>query len=132
VAAGLAKGVRKGGCPLSPPACIVWGGETTVTVRGSGKGGRNTELALSAALALDGWPHTLVMALATDGTDGPTDSGGAVATGDTVRRARAVGLDPWALLQDNDSYSFFEPLGDLIRTGPTGTNVNDLLFILVG
>jgi hydroxypyruvate reductase len=131
VAAALAKGIRAHGDPLSPPACLVWGGETTVTVRGEGKGGRNQELALAAALALDGWPDVLMMALATDGTDGPTDGAGAVITGETVPRAQTLGLDPWAALEANDSYSFFDTLGDLIRTGPTGTNVNDLLFVLV-
>jgi hydroxypyruvate reductase len=131
VAAALAKGVRADGDPLSPPACLVWGGETTVTVRGEGKGGRNQELALAAALALDGWSDVLIMALATDGTDGPTDAAGAVVTGETMARARELGLDARVLLAANDSYHFFEPLSDLIRTGPTGTNVNDLLFILV-
>jgi len=131
VAAALAKGVRTHGDPLSPPACLVWGGETTVTVRGKGQGGRNQELALAAALALEGWPGVLVMALATDGTDGPTDAAGAVVTGETVARARASGLDPRAALAANDSYPFFDALGDLVRTGPTGTNVNDLLFVLV-
>jgi hydroxypyruvate reductase len=132
VAAGLAKGMHTYGDPLSPPACLVWGGETTVTVRGEGKGGRNQELALAAALAVEGWSHVLIMALATDGTDGPTDAAGAVATGDTIGRARELGLDPWAAMESNDSYHFFEALGDLIHTGPTSTNVNDLLFILVG
>ncbi len=136
VAAGLVKGVRADSDPVAPPACLVWGGETTVTVRGDGKGGRNQELALAAALALDGWPHVLVMALATDGTDGPTDAAGAVATGDTLRRAQDLGLDPWAALEANDSYHFFEALDDgrqggLIQSGATGTNVNDLLFLLV-
>jgi glycerate 2-kinase len=131
VAAGLAKGMHLHSDPLSPPACLVWGGETTVTVRGDGKGGRNQELALAAALALEGWTRVLVMALATDGTDGPTNAAGAVATGDTIGRARELGLDPWAALASNDSYHFFEALGDLILTGPTGTNVNDLLFVLV-
>jgi len=131
VAAALAKGMRIHGDPLPPPACLVWGGETTVTMRGEGKGGRNQELALAAALALDGWPSVLVMALATDGTDGPTDAAGAIATGETVARARALGLDPQAALDANDSYPFFDALGDLILTGPTGTNVNDLLFVLV-
>ena len=131
VAAGLAKGMHTYGDPISPPACLVWGGETTVTVRGQGKGGRNQELALAAALALEGWSQVLVMALATDGTDGPTDAAGAVATGDTIGRARELGLEPWAALESNDSYHFFEALGDLIFTGPTGTNVNDLLFVLV-
>ena len=132
VAAALAKGVRTHGDPLPPPACLVWGGETTVTVRGTGKGGRNQELALAAALALDGWPGVLLTALATDGIDGPTDAAGAVATGETAARARALGLDPRAALAANDSYPFFDALGDLVRTGPTGTNVNDLLFVLVG
>ncbi len=142
VAAALTKGICAHGDPLSPPACLVWGGETTVTVRGEGtvsrrghrpygKGGRNQELALAAALALDGWPDVLVMALATDGTDGPTDGAGAIVTGETVARARTLGLDPWAALAANDSYTFFNALGDLIRTGPTGTNVNDLLFMLM-
>jgi hydroxypyruvate reductase len=132
VAAALAKGVRSYGDPVPPPACLVWGGETTVTVRGAGQGGRNQELALAVALALDGWSDVLVMALATDGTDGPTDAAGAVVTGSTVARSHALGLDPLASLDANDSYPFFSSLGDLIRTGPTGTNVNDLLFILVG
>ena len=131
VAAALAKGLRAHDDPLPPPACIVWGGETTVTIRGKGKGGRNQELALAAALALEGWPGVLLMALATDGTDGPTDAAGAVITGETVARARSMGLDPWAALEANDSYTFFDKLGGLIRTGPTGTNVNDLLFVLV-
>lgn len=131
VAAGLAKGMHAHGDPLCPPCCLVWGGETTVTVRGQGKGGRNQELALAAALALEGWSRVLVMALATDGTDGPTDAAGAVVTGATVGRARELGLDPRTALEANDSYHFFEALGDLILTGPTGTNVNDLLFVLV-
>jgi glycerate 2-kinase len=132
VAAALAKGIRAHGDPLSPPACLVWGGETTVTIRGEGKGGRNQELALEAALALDGWRDVLIMALATDGDDGPTDAAGAIVTGETLARAREMGLGAWAALDANNSYRFFAALGDLIRTGPTGTNVNDLLFVLVG
>jgi glycerate 2-kinase len=132
VAAALAKGIRAYGDPLSPPACLVWGGETTVTVRGEGKGGRNQELALAAALALDGWRDVLIMALATDGSDGLTDAAGAIITGETMACAREQGLDAWAALEANDSYHFFDALGDLIRTGPTGTNVNDLLFVLAG
>lgn len=132
VAAALAKGIRAHGDPIPPPACLVWGGETTVTVRGEGKGGRNQELALAAALALDGWSDVLVMALATDGTDGPTDAAGAIVTGETIARAREEGLDARAALEANDSYHFFDALDALIRTGPTGTNVNDLLFVLVG
>ena len=132
VAAALAKGIRAHGDPLSPPACLVWGGETTVTVRGDGLGGRNQELALAAALALDGWRDVLIMALATDGNDGPTDAAGAIVTGETLPRARERGLDARTALEANDSYHFFDALGGLIRTGPTGTNVNDLLFVLVG
>lgn len=129
VAAALLKEEVASDRPLPRPACLVWGGETTVTVRGSGKGGRNQELALAAALALEGLPDVLLVALGTDGTDGPTDAAGAVATGETIARARARGLDPLAHLENNDAYPFFDALGDLIRTGPTGTNVNDLLFL---
>ncbi len=132
VAAALAKGIRRHGDPLKPPACLVWGGETTVTVRGAGKGGRNQELALAAAQALAGWENVAVMALATDGTDGPTDAAGAVIDGSTVRRARELGLDPQAALKQNDAYPLLAATGDLLRLGPTGTNVNDLLVILVG
>ena len=132
VAAALAKGSRIHGDPLAPPACLIWGGETTVTIHGQGRGGRNQELALAAALALEDWPGVCLMALATDGTDGPTDAGGAVISGETVRQARALGVDPLAAIESNDSYSFFEATGGMIRTGPTGTNVNDLLFLLVG
>jgi glycerate 2-kinase len=134
VGAALAKSIRANNDPIEPPACSVWGGETTVTIRGGGKGGRNQEMALAAALALDGWPDVLVMPLATDGTDGPTDAAGAIVTGDTIARANEQGLDAWAALGNNDSFHFFDVLDPpgLIRTGPTGTNVNDLLFILVG
>ncbi len=131
VAAGLVKEVAAYDRPVARPACLVWGGETTVTVRGEGKGGRNQELALAAALALEGVPNALLVALGTDGTDGPTDAAGAVASGETVADARSLGLDPVASLDNNDSYPFFDALGDLIRTGPTGTNVNDLLFLFV-
>ncbi len=129
VAAALAKELVHYDRPIPRPACLVWGGETTVTVRGSGQGGRNQELALAAALALDGLPGVVLVALGSDGTDGPTDAAGAVATGQTVARARALGLDPAVHLADNDAYPFFDALDDLIRTGPTGTNVNDLLFL---
>ncbi len=129
VAAALAKELVWRDRPVCKPACLVWGGETTVTVRGGGHGGRNQELALAAALAMEGLPDVKLVALGTDGTDGPTDAAGAVATGETVARARALGYDPVAHLENNDAYPFFDALGDLIRTGPTGTNVNDLLFI---
>ncbi len=137
VIAGLAKGLRRGettessGKPLAKPACLVLGGETTVTLRGNGKGGRNQELALSAALALDGWQGLLVASLATDGSDGPTDAAGAFADGYTVARAAQLGMDPNVYLNRNDSYHFFEKLDDLLITGPTNTNVNDLILIFV-
>ncbi len=107
---------------------FIAGGETTVTVRGQGKGGRNQELALAAALALAGHPNCVVGTLATDGIDGPTEAAGAVVTGATLERARALGLDPLAFLDDNNAFPFFAALGDLVITGPTGTNVNDLIF----
>ena len=113
------------------PACCIAGGETTVTVRGVGRGGRNLEAALSAAIALKGRRDIAFAALATDGVDGPTDAAGAVVTGETVDRALRLGMDPERHLQDNDSYTFFAALEDLIITGPTGTNVNDLFFGLV-
>lgn len=110
---------------------MVAGGETTVTVRGQGKGGRNQEMALAAALAIQGLEDVAIVCLATDGTDGPTDASGALAEGDTVARARALGLDPWQHLENNDAYPFFATLGDLLLTGPTNTNVNDLTFVFV-
>jgi glycerate 2-kinase len=132
VAAAIAREIVQSGQPIELPACIIWGGETTVTVKGRGLGGRNQELALAAAIAIEGLPNTLIAALGTDGTDGPTDAAGAIATGQTLDRARALNLDAQAYLADNDAYHFFKPLGDLIITGPTGTNVNDLLVLLVG
>jgi hydroxypyruvate reductase len=113
------------------PACLIVGGETTVTVRGAGRGGRNQEAALAAALVIDGLPNVVISTFATDGVDGPTDAAGAIVTGDTLARARALGLDPQKHLDDNDSYSFFAALSNLVVTGPTGTNVNDLMFGLV-
>ncbi len=129
--AALGKEIALRGIPIRPPACLILGGETTVTVRGKGKGGRNQELALSAAISLEGWEKVTVATLATDGTDGPTDAAGAIVDGTTVRRALERGLSPLVFLQENDSYTFFKALGDLIVTGPTNTNVNDLVFIFV-
>jgi glycerate 2-kinase len=114
-----------------PALAMVSTGETTVTVRGPGRGGRNQELALAAALAVEGCPGIVIASLGTDGIDGPTDAAGAVATGTSVPRALALGLDPRALLAANDSYRFFAALGDHIKTGPTGTNVMDLQIVLV-
>lgn len=131
VLASIAREMATTGQPLAPPACLIVGGETTVTLRGTGQGGRNQELALSAAIALDGLTGTMLAALATDGGDGPTDAAGAVATGETVARARALGLDPLDHLRRNDAYPLFAALDDLLMPGPTGTNVNDLMFVLV-
>jgi glycerate 2-kinase len=131
VAVALVKGIRTHGNPLAPPACLVWGGETTVTLRGKGKGGRNQELALAAALGLDGIDGVAVMALATDGTDGPTDAGGAIVDGSSAGHAAALGWNLYATLAENNAYPLLDATGDLLRIGPTGTNVNDLLVMLV-
>ncbi|HWG91995.1 MAG TPA: DUF4147 domain-containing protein, partial [Candidatus Thermoplasmatota archaeon] len=113
------------------PAALIVGGETTVTVRGNGKGGRNQEVALAAVELLSG-TRALLASMGTDGVDGPTDAAGAIVDGVTFARSRAVGLDFREALLDNDAYAFFEELNDLIRTGPTGTNVMDLAIVLVG
>lgn len=132
VHAAVAKEILKTGNPVSRPACIISGGETTVTIRGEGLGGRNQEFVLAAAIDIDGLENVVVLSGGTDGTDGPTDAAGAVADGDTVKRATKKGLNAESYLQDNDSYHFFEPLGDLIITGPTHTNVMDLRLVMVG
>lgn len=131
VFAALAREELASSRPISRPACIIAGGETTVTLRGHGRGGRNQEMALSGALRLDGLTDVALVCLATDGTDGPTDASGALADGATIMRARALGLDAWAHLENNNAYPFFAALGDLLLTGPTNTNVNDLTFVLV-
>lgn len=131
VHAGIARQVAVHGQPLPAPAVILSGGETTVTVRGRGRGGRNTEFALALALALDGRPGIHAMACDTDGIDGTEDNAGAVIGPDTLARAAAAGVDARARLADNDSYGFFDALGDLVTPGPTLTNVNDFRAILV-
>jgi hydroxypyruvate reductase len=118
------------GRPSRPPVCFISGGETTVTLRGDGLGGRNQEFALACALALDGVSSAAALSGGTDGTDGPTDAAGAIADGRTLERARKLGLDAATFLARNDSYRFFDALGDLIRTGPTGTNVMDVRLLL--
>ena len=128
----VARGIVSTGQPVRRPACVLSGGETTVTIKGTGKGGRNQEFALAAALGIDGLPEVVILSGGTDGSDGPTDAAGAIADGTTVERARDAGLDPAAYLDNNDSNSFFERLGDLLITGPTLTNVMDLRVILVG
>lgn len=111
------------------PFCLIAGGETTVTLSGNGKGGRNQELALAAAIEMNGLHKSMLIALATDGEDGPTDAAGAVVTGEICQRGKRLGLAAPTFLNGNDSYSYFEKLGDLIKTGPTGTNVNDLVLM---
>ena len=160
IAAALAREIAARDRPVARPACVIWGGETTVTVRGGGVGGRNQELALAAAFGIDGLGETWIAALASDGGDGPTDAAGALVTGATLARARAARIDAEKYLAENDSYNFFKTLSasasvpsaplrgssrdashdashgasyghDLIITGPTGTNVNDILFLFM-
>lgn len=128
--AAILKEAIASGRPARPPVCLISGGETTVTLRGDGLGGRNQEFALACALALDGITGAVALSGGTDGSDGPTDAAGAIADGRTLRRAHEAGLDAAALLARNDSYHFFDALGDLIRTGPTGTNVMDVRLLL--
>jgi len=131
VHAGIALGAARNGEPVRPPCVLLSGGETTVTIRGQGRGGRNSEFALSLAIALEGRDGIFALAADTDGIDGGEDNAGALVTPDTLARARALGLDARARLDDNDSYSVFAALSDLIVTGPTLTNVDDFRAILV-
>lgn len=131
VFAAIARQIDATGQPVPRPACVVAGGETTVTLQGDGLGGRNLELALGAVEELDGIADAVLITLASDGGDGPTDAAGAVVTGDTLSRAHTMGMQPIDYLKGNDSYHFFEPLEDLLRTGPTQTNVNDLTFLFL-
>jgi glycerate 2-kinase len=132
VHAAIAREIRESARPLRAPACIISGGETTVTLKGDGKGGRNQEFALAAALALNGQANTVMVSIGTDGSDGPTDAAGAYADSTTLTRAAKLNLSPAAYLANNDSYHFFEALGDLVKTGPTNTNVMDVRLVLVG
>jgi len=140
VLAGIGVEILRTATPLEPPACVIAGGETTVTVVGSGKGGRNQELTLGAAVALDELldggaeseaERVLVATVGTDGVDGPTDAAGAIADGDTVTRGLKAGFDPDRSLAANDTHPFFQALGDLIRIEPTGTNAMDLALVFV-
>jgi len=112
------------------PLCLISGGETTVTVKGAGLGGRNMELALAFAMEIEGKEGITLLSAGTDGTDGPTDAAGAIVDGETIRKAKAAGLDPSEYLNNNDSYNFFKKTGGLFVTGPTGTNVMDMQIIL--
>lgn len=131
VYAALARQIRRYGEPFQPPVALISGGECTVTVRGSGRGGRCSEFLLSLALELEGMPDTYALACDTDGIDGSEDNAGAVATPDSLARAGEAGISAKKLLANNDGYSFFEALNDLVVTGPTRTNVNDFRAILL-
>jgi len=128
VHAAIARELVRTGQPVKLPACIISGGETTVTLKGHGKGGRNQEFVLAAAIDIAGLAETVILSAGTDGSDGPTDAAGAIADGDTLRRKP----DARKFLDDNDSYHYFEALGDLVKTGPTLTNVMDVQLVLVG
>lgn len=132
VHAAIARELTRHGQPVAPPACLLSGGETTVTLRGEGRGGRNQEFALAAAHGIAGFDDVVILSGGTDGTDGPTDAAGALADGSTLERARLRGLDPQRHLEENDAYPLFATLDDLLLTGPTNTNVMDLQLILVG
>jgi hydroxypyruvate reductase len=133
VMAGIARSVRTHGVPVKGPALLLSGGETTVTIGGgkAGRGGRNTEFLLGLAIALAGMPGVWAVAGDTDGIDGTEDAAGGFVGPDTIARAKAAGLDPHAVLAGHDSYGLLDALGDLIRTGPTLTNVNDMRAVLV-
>ncbi len=128
----MAREVAATANPIAPPACLLSGGETTVTICGNGLGGRNMEFALAAAVDIAGCRDMVVLSGGTDGTDGPTDAAGAVSDGLTTARAARMGLDASDFLRRNDSYHFFEALNDLVVTGPTHTNVMDLRIMLIG
>ncbi|NIR47227.1 glycerate kinase [candidate division KSB1 bacterium] len=131
VHAAIAKEILQTGNPVKPPACVISGGETTVTIRGDGKGGRNQEFVLAAALDIAGLHSVVILSGGTDGTDGPTDAAGAICDGRTVERASEQGLNARQHLSNNDAYPFFKKLDDLLMTGPTNTNVIDLRLVLV-
>ncbi|MDA0739509.1 MAG: glycerate kinase, partial [Nitrospirae bacterium] len=126
----IAREIQSSGHPVRRPACLLWGGEPTVTVQGKGKGGRVQELVLSAATRIAGLSNMYVAGFGTDGRDGPTDMAGAIVDGRTIERALKKGLDSLHLLANNDSYGFFEKIHGHIHTGPTGTNVNDVYMLL--
>ncbi|MCD6257836.1 glycerate kinase [Candidatus Aerophobetes bacterium] len=131
VHAAIVKEISSSKNPVSAPACVLSGGETTVKVRGEGLGGRNLEFSLAASIQIKGMKNVLILSAASDGTDGPTDAAGAFTDGSTWSRAIDIGLNPQKFLNNNDSYHFFQQLGDLFITGPTNTNVMDIHILLV-
>jgi hydroxypyruvate reductase len=132
VMAAIGKEIHRHAQPWKPPVVLISGGETTVTVQRNGRGGRNTEFLLSLAIELNGLEGAYALAGDTDGIDGTEDNAGALVAPDTLSRAKQFGVKPSTLLADNDSYIFFEKLGDLIVTGPTRTNVNDFRALFIG
>ena len=127
----IAREIHQSGNPAKTPACIIAGGETTVTVKGDGIGGRNQEFTLAAAREIDGLENTVILSAGTDGRDGNTDAAGAIADGSTITRAKYVNMDTETYLNNNDTHTFFKNLHDLINTGPTKTNVMDIMILLV-
>ncbi len=127
----IAAEIKANGYPISRPACLLSGGETTVRIKGNGKGGRNQEFALAAAIRMAGMEDITAFSAGTDGSDGPTDAAGAIADSQTLAQAALQGLDPKQFLDNNDSYHFFDQVGGLYKTGPTNTNVMDIRIILV-
>jgi len=127
--AGLLAELTASGNPIPRPACIILGGETTVTLRGNGSGGRNQEMALGAVQDMSGLENVLMVTLGTDGEDGPTDAAGAWVCGETLKESQAIGINPNEYLQNNDAYHYFKELNQLIVIGPTGTNVNDIALL---
>ncbi|MBM4261206.1 MAG: glycerate kinase [Deltaproteobacteria bacterium] len=130
--AALCQKVAATGAPVERPACVLSGGETTVTVRGHGRGGRNQEFATAAATAIAGLPNVVILSGGTDGGDGPTDAAGAIVDGATIARGKALGLDVASFLANNDTYHYLKAVDELLITGPTLTNVMDVQVMLIG
>jgi len=129
--AAIAKEILSSRNPIETPACVISGGETTVTIKGNGKGGRNMEFSLAGSIEIDDLKNVVILSGGTDGTDGPTDAAGAIGDNYTIKRAMELNLDPHVYLKNNDSYNFFKELEDLLIIGPTNTNVMDLRIMLV-
>lgn len=128
--ASIARQIRASGRPIEPPCAVILGGETIVRLKGKGKGGRNQEIALAAAMGIKGLKDTVLLSIGSDGTDGPTDAAGGLVDGQTAENLKGLGLDPEDILAENDSYNGLNACGSLVITGPTGTNVNDLTVLL--
>ena len=130
--ASIAREIRTSECPLPSPCAVILGGETIVHLKGKGKGGRNQEIALSAAQGISGLNDTVILAIGSDGTDGPTDAAGGLVDGTTAHRLQGIGINIMKELDANNAYPTLDACSDLVRTGPTGTNVNDLLLLICG